>query len=201
LKWPHTIFKSCTEIVQNTRLCSSFKIIYFYIKHFRDLNLSKGQAETLASRLKGWNLLEKGTKICYYPQRQHEFQHLFSLQDDLVYCNDVDSALDALGQHHNSGEWRLFIDSSKLSLKAVLLHNGKGKPSIPLAFAAHVKESCDNMKFLLTMIQYEKYSWYVCGDLKVIAILLGLQLGYTKFCCILSEWDTRDRKTHFVKKQ
>jgi hypothetical protein len=30
------------------------------------------------------------------------------------------------------------------------------------------------------MIQYEKYSWYVCGDLKVIALLLGLQLGYTK---------------------
>jgi hypothetical protein len=56
-----------------------------------DLNLLKGQAELLASRLKGWNLLEKGTKINYYCQRQHEFQHLFSLQDDLVYCNDVDS--------------------------------------------------------------------------------------------------------------
>jgi hypothetical protein len=57
----------------------------------RDLNLSKGQAELLASRLKRWNLLGKGTKICYYRHRQHEFQHLFSLQDDLVCCNDVDS--------------------------------------------------------------------------------------------------------------
>jgi hypothetical protein len=46
-----------------------------------------------------------------------------------------------------------------------------------------MKESNDNMKFLLTMIQYEKYLWYVCGDLKVIALLLGLQLGYTKVCC------------------
>jgi hypothetical protein len=118
-----------------------------------------------------------------------------------VYCNDVDSLLDALGQQHSSGEWRLFIDSSQLSLKAVLLHNGKGKPSIPLAFAAHMKESYDNMKFLLTMIQYEKYSWYVRGDLKVIALLLGLQLGYTKFCCFLCVWDSRDRKTHFDKKQ
>jgi hypothetical protein len=45
----------------------------------RDLNLSKEQAQLLTSRLKGWNLLEKGTKICYYCQRQHEFQHLFSL--------------------------------------------------------------------------------------------------------------------------
>jgi hypothetical protein len=57
------------------------------------------------------------------------------------------------------------------------------------------------MKFLLTMIEYEKYSWYVCGDLKVIAVLLGLELGYTKFCCFLCEWDRRDRKNHFVKKQ
>jgi hypothetical protein len=64
-----------------------------------------------------------------------------------------------------------------------------------------MKESHDYVKFLLTMIQYEKYSWYVCGDLKVIALLLGLQLGYTKFCCFLCEWDSRDQKTHFVKKE
>jgi hypothetical protein len=95
----------------------------------------------------------------------------------------------------------LLIDSSKLSSKAVLLHNGNEKPSTPLTFEAHMKESYDNMKFLLTVIQYEKYSWYVCGDLQVIALLLGLQLGYTKFCCFLCEWDSRDQKTHFVKKQ
>jgi hypothetical protein len=100
--------------------------------------LSKWQAELLASRLKGWNLLEKGTKICYYRQGQHKFQHLFSLQNELVYCNDVDSLFDAVRQHHNPGEWRLFVDSSKLSLKAIL-HNGNEKPSIPLAFAAHMK--------------------------------------------------------------
>jgi hypothetical protein len=104
----------------------------------------------------------------------------------------VDSLLDALGQQHNPGEWRLFIDSSKPSLKAVLLHNGNKKPSIPLTFAEHMKESYDNIKFLLTMIQYGKYSWYVCGDLKVLALLLGLQLGYKKFCCFLCEWDRRD---------
>jgi hypothetical protein len=104
----------------------------------------------------------------------------------------VDSLLDALGQHHNAGEWRL--DSSKLSLKAILLHHGNEKPSIPLTFEAHMKESYDKMKFLLTVIQYEKYSWYVCGDLKVIALLLGLQLGYTKFCFFLCEWDSRDQK-------
>lgn len=167
----------------------------------RDLNLSKNQAELLASRLKGWNFLEKETKVCFYRQRQKELQHLFSMQDDLVYCNDVDSLLDELGQKHNPEEWRLFIDSSKTSLKAVLLHNGNEHPSIPLAYAAHMKETYANMELLLQMIQYERYSWHICGDLKVIALVLGLQLGYTKFCCFLCEWDSRDRENHFVKKQ
>ena len=33
----------------------------------------------------------------------------------------------------------------------------------------------------------------------MIALLLGLQLGYTKFSCFLSEWDSRDRQNHIKK--
>ena len=43
------------------------------------------------------------------------------------------------------------------------------------------------MKLVLEKTQYEKYNWNFCGDLKVTALLLGLQLGYTKFCCFLCE--------------
>jgi hypothetical protein len=35
----------------------------------------------------------------------------------------------------------------------------------------------------------------------VIVIRLGLQLGYTKYCCLLCEWDSRDRKKHYIQKQ
>ena len=38
------------------------------------------------------------------------------------------------------------------------------------------------------------------SDLKVIALLLGLQLGYTKFRCFLCEWDSRDKAHHYVKR-
>jgi hypothetical protein len=31
--------------------------------------------------------------------------------------------------------------------------------------------------------------------------LLGLQLGYTKHCCFICEWDSRDRKIHYIKKE
>jgi hypothetical protein len=47
------------------------------------------------------------------------------------------------------------------------------------------------MKNLLDKINYNKHCWNVCGDLKVIAILLGMQLGYTKYCCFICQWDSR----------
>jgi len=89
----------------------------------------------------------------------------------------------------------LFIDSSKVSLKAVLLHNGNIFPSAPLAHAANMKEYYENMKLLLEKIQYEKHNWNICGDLKLTALLLGLQFGYTTVCCFLCEWDSYGQKT------
>jgi hypothetical protein len=95
----------------------------------------------------------------------------------------------------------LFIDFSKDSLKSVLLHDGSILSSVSLAHAADIKEVYESMKLLLEKIQCEKYNWNVRGDLKIIAVLLGLQLGCTKFCCFLCEWDNMDRKYHYIHKQ
>jgi hypothetical protein len=65
--------------------------------------------------------------------------------------------MEALGHQHNTPEWRLFINSSKVSLKVVLLHNENKYPSVPLAHAVNMKESCENMKLLLEKIHYEKF--------------------------------------------
>ena len=102
-------------------------------------------------------------------------------------CKDVYGLIKALNMNHRVDEWRLFIDSPKVSLKAVLLHNGNLLPSIPVAHAFGIKESDDSMKQLLQYIKYVTYKWNICADLKVIAILLGLQLGYTIFSCFLCE--------------
>ena len=40
----------------------------------------------------------------------------------------------------------------------------------------------------------------VIFDLKVVSLLLRMQLGYTKYCCFLCEWDSRDKKNHYVNK-
>lgn len=47
------------------------------------------------------------------------------------------------------------------------------------------------MQFILTMVDYDKHKWRVCCDLKVVAMLCGLQGGYTKHMCFLCDWDTR----------
>uniref|UniRef100_A0A6P7GZL2 Uncharacterized protein LOC114344943 n=1 Tax=Diabrotica virgifera virgifera TaxID=50390 RepID=A0A6P7GZL2_DIAVI len=39
----------------------------------------------------------------------------------------------------------------------------------------------------------------IFGDFKIIAMILGMQGGYTKYCCFLCEWDSRARKEHFVR--
>ncbi|GBN74902.1 hypothetical protein AVEN_172386-1 [Araneus ventricosus] len=57
-----------------------------------------------------------------------------------------------------------------------------------------MKETYETLKHMLSSIEYSKHSWHICADLKVIAVLVGLQAGYTKFFCFLCQWDSRDRK-------
>jgi hypothetical protein len=82
---------------------------------------------------------------------------------------------------HTSGQWTLFIDSSKVSLKAVLLHNGNKFPFIPQAHALNAKETYKILQVELQQIRYEEHRWNICADLR--EMLTGLQSGYTKFCC------------------
>jgi hypothetical protein len=94
---------------------------------------------------------------------------LFSNDGKLVYCSDVEGLLQELGCTNNAEEWRLFVDSPKFSLKMVLL----------IAYPVHLKEIYENMYLLLKAVSYSKYGWKICGDLKVIGLLLGMQPGYT----------------------
>ena len=115
----------------------------------RDLKFSKTQAELLGSKLRGWNLLQKDTRVCFFLNRQEEFQDFYSEENDLVYCNNIRAVMDILDHERKTTEWRLFIDSSKTSLKAVLLHNGNKFPSVPLSYATNMKETYQNLKILL----------------------------------------------------
>ena len=66
----------------------------------KDLNLHKNKAEILGSRLKERNLLEKDVKISLYRNRMKDLTTYFSSQDTLIYCNDVDRLMRAIGYEH-----------------------------------------------------------------------------------------------------
>ena len=122
------------------------------------------------------------------------------MSDNMCYCTDIQGLMSSLGVEHKTEAWRLFIDSSKASLKAVLLHNGNMYASVPVGYSTHLKETYETMSLLLEKICYRDYNWNMCGDLKVITILMGMQTGYTKYCCFICEWDSRDRKHHYINK-
>jgi hypothetical protein len=166
----------------------------------RDLGLTKSNAELLTSRLKEWNLLDPSCKSSVYRSRHQEFACFFTVDGSLCYCSDILGLYEKMGIVHEPCQWRLFIDSSTKSLKAVLLHNGNIYPSIPVAHSTQMTENYENVKNLLEKISYERYQWEVCGDFKMLGFLLGLQGGYTKYSCFLCLWDSRANDLHYKRK-
>ena len=138
--------------------------------------------------------------ISVYRKTNEDLVHFFKMERNLVACTDIDGLMQTLNINHNHLDWRLYIDSSKLSLKAFPLHNGNTLPSIPVRHSVHDKEPYENMKILLEAINYDKFKWQICGDLKVMALLLGLPQGFTKYCCFICEWDSRVRSLHYSRK-
>ena len=67
-----------------------------------------------------------------YRKRQRYLIPFFEKKNNLVFYCDINGLMKSLNLDHDPTEWRLFIDSSKLSLKAVLLHNGNRLASIPI---------------------------------------------------------------------
>ncbi|GFU51057.1 uncharacterized protein TNCV_2414851 [Trichonephila clavipes] len=165
----------------------------------RDLGLPKDTAEVLGYRLKERHLLNSDVSFSWYRFRAKEFVPFFTQEGDLGFCNNVPAILEMFKIMYEPEEWRLLIDSSKRSLKAVLLHNGNRYASVPVGHSVHLKECYENLEFILNKLSYSDHKWTICGDLKVIYTLLGQQSGYTKFPCFLCEWDSCDRKQHYVK--
>lgn len=167
----------------------------------RDLGLSKTASEILASRLKERNLLTNETKISYYRNREKDLLPFFTEKDNFVFCSDIPGLMTAMGlKQYNPNEWRLFIDSSKRSLKCVLLHNGNKLGSLPIAHSTKVKEEYPVVSLVLDKIKYKEHNWVLCVDLKMVNFLLGQQSGYTKYPCFLCLWDSRAKAEHWKKR-
>ena len=113
----------------------------------RDLNLPKESAELLASCLKEKNFLQAKANVTFCRNREANFLLYFKQYEEIVVCNDVEFLLMELGiVDYEANSWRLFIDSSKRSLKCVLLHNSNEYASIPIGHWTTVKENYELVK-------------------------------------------------------
>jgi hypothetical protein len=55
-----------------------------------------------------------------------------------MYSNNIQVLIENFQHEHTSGQWMLFTASSKVNLKAKLLHTGKEVTSNPLVPADHM---------------------------------------------------------------
>lgn len=67
-------------------------------------------------------------------------------------------------------------------------------------FFPDLKEDYNSIKTLLDTLKYDEYSWEVFRDLILVAFLMGLQGGLTKFSCYLCLWDNRDAMAHYQRR-
>ena len=116
----------------------------------RDLGHSKESCEIVASRLGEHGILDSGTKIKFYRDRDDLLIRFFTMEDDLVCCNNIQGLSSEMSlPEYNPDEWRLFIDSSKRSLKCVLFHIGNKFACISIGHSVIVKEHYVNVKMVL----------------------------------------------------
>ncbi|XP_076369508.1 uncharacterized protein LOC143256316 isoform X1 [Tachypleus tridentatus] len=63
-----------------------------------------------------------------------------------------------------------------------------------------LKEEYNSVRTLLEVLKYDEYGWEVIGNFKIVAILMGLQGGFTKFPCYLCLWDSKDTTVYYNMK-
>ena len=75
------------------------------------------------------------------------------MEYELCYCGDIDGLFQFFEQEHNPPKWRLFIDASKTSVKAVLYI----LPSVPVVYSMIMRETYKNLKDILNAMQHNKH--------------------------------------------
>jgi hypothetical protein len=61
------------------------------------------------------------------------------MNGDLLYCNNIQELMEELQPENVCEQWSVIINSSKVSLNAMLLHSGSKFPAIRLTLIGHIK--------------------------------------------------------------
>ena len=58
------------------------------------------------------------------------------------------------------------MDSSKRSLKCVLLHNGNSYGAVPIGRSTVLKDQQQDIRTVMNLLKYYEHNWIICVDLK-----------------------------------
>lgn len=190
--------------------------------HCRDMKLGISASELEGSRMAERNFLHEDVQTTKY-RRETRFSSKFSNTEitltvkkeknvvdveeecdpdeetyetvsyNMAYINDIEGLFELFGIKHVPEDWRLFLDGSSSSLKAVLLHNKNTLPSVPIAYCKRLPEKYESMQQILQWIKYDHYNWDIIVDFKLVNIISGLMGAAAKHPCIFCLWDSRYR--------
>lgn len=101
-------------------------------------------------------------KINFYRTRENNPLPSFSHEDTPVFCHEIRRILKKLNfPEYFPEDWRLFIDTPRLGLECVLLHNKNKYDSIPIAHSTKMKEEYNTIALALEKIKYHEHQWVV----------------------------------------
>lgn len=164
----------------------------------------KSRAPRLISQAESNNLVRK---LCnnkdfrkYFDQVKVTNAEDQTEESKLVYCKDINGLMEELkpGKYRDN-EWRLFIDSSTRSPKAVLLHNTNTLAPVSVTHSTTLKEEYNTLGFVLEKLNYSTHKRDLCGDSKILGMALRQQSGFTKKPCHLCLWDSRERDKYYTQ--
>ena len=112
-------------------------------------------------------LLEKGTKVAFIVSIKNSVHSLTLQYNGLCFHKDVDSFMMGMKRLFlKRFLLRLFVESSKASLKAAHLHNDNTHPSIPVAHSVQLKGAYETITLSLNAPQYPNFSSKFCGTIQ-----------------------------------
>src|SRR5699024_11011478 len=104
------------------------------------------------------------------------YSKYYKLSDSgIIYCKDITSLISDNLETYNANDWRLNIDKNVVSLKAFLVHNDNRLPIVLIAYGKGINETNETISEIVNLIKYEEHRWLICCDLKMVALLFGIQ--------------------------
>ena len=58
-------------------------------------------------------MLDPETKVSFYRYREKNPIKIFKMKENLLFCDNLEGLITAMGTSYTPSEWRLYIDSSK----------------------------------------------------------------------------------------